>query len=104
MSEALAKTGGISSNLLKSTVCCSANFMSSLYISDVRPASDSASLVWNLGYAGNTKLLEVVQHRWTKQITRSENLPYSDRLTRLSLDSVNGRLLRYDLIHCYPLF
>lgn len=72
--------------------------MTSLFISDVRLILDFASPVWNLGSFGQSKLLESVQRRWTKQTTGLANLPYSDRLTSLGLFYVKGRLLRQDLI------
>lgn len=99
-----AKAGGVATNLLKSTINRSPNFMSSLLISDVRPILDFASPVWNLGFLGQTKLLESVQRRWTKQITGLSDLSYAERLTVLGLYSVKGRLLRHDLIYCYRIF
>ena len=59
---AASKAGGIATNFLKSTVSRSANFMSSLFISDVQPLLDFASPVWNLGYLGQNNLLESVQN------------------------------------------
>lgn len=104
ISSSVAKAGGIATNFLKSTVNRSANFMSTLFISDVRPILDFASPIWNLGFLGQNKLLESVQRRWTKQVAGLTDLSYSDRLSALGLFSVKGRLLRQDLIYCYRIF
>ena len=72
--------------------------MVSLFISHVRPILDYACCVWNTGYVGDSKLLEAVQRRWTKQIDGFHDLCYRDRLARLNLFSIKGRRLRADLI------
>ena len=46
------------------------------------------------------KLLENVQRRWTKRSDGFENLAYSQRLKDLDLFSVEGRLLKADVIKC----
>ena len=102
--SAVAKAGGVATNFLKSTVCRSSNFMSTLFTSDVRPIIDFASPVWNLGFAGQNKLLESVQRRWTKQVIGLTDLSYPERLARLGMFSIKGRLLRQDLIYCYRIF
>ena len=78
--------------------------MRKLFISDIRPLLDFASPIWNLGYVGDTKLLESVQRRWTSQVMGLENLDYSARLRELELFSIKGRLLRSNLIMCYKIF
>ena len=75
-----AKASGVSSNLLKSIVCRSQDFMKSLYISHIRPLLGYSSVVWNTGYIGGTKLLESIQRRWTRNIEGLENLSYGKRL------------------------
>lgn len=98
------KAGGLANCLLKSTVCRSLEFMKKLFISDIRPIIDFASQVWNLGYIGDTKLLETVQRRWTKQVSGLVNCSYRERLIALDLYSIKGRLLRSDLICCWKIF
>ena len=73
-------------------------------MSDIRPILDFCSSLWNLGYVGNMKMIESVQRRWTRQIRGLEELPYEERLKRLNLYSIKGRLLRCDLILCYKIF
>ena len=50
------------------------------------------------------KLLERVQRSWTRSIRNLENIPYEDRLQRLNLFSVQGRLQRADLIMVWRVF
>ena len=50
------------------------------------------------GYLQDARILEAVQRRWTKQITGLADLDYRLRLKSLSLYSIQGRLLRTDLI------
>ena len=94
------KAGGVATNLLKSTVCRSPSFMTTLLISDIRPILDFASPVWNTRFEGDTHLLESVQRRWTKEVCGLSPLSYEERLIRLNLLSMRGRLLRADLIQC----
>lgn len=100
----VAKAGGVATNLLKSTVCRSANFMSSIFSTDIRPLLEFASPIWNTGFTYDLKLLESVQRRWTKQIEGLSSFPYSERLKRLNMYSTKGRLLRQDLIYAYKIF
>lgn len=98
-----SKAGGVASNLLKSTLCRSHDFMTTIYTTHVRPVLEFSSVVWNTGYIGDIKLLESVQRRWTKNIVGLENLSYADRLSALDLFSVHGKLLRADLIECWKI-
>ena len=77
--------------------------MKSLYISYIQPLLEYSSVVWNTGYIGDTKLLESIQRRWTRDIEGLENLSYGERLKALDLFSVYGRLLRADLIDCWKI-
>ena len=45
-----------------------------------------------------------MQRRWTKQIAGLETLSYLERLKKLSLYSIAGRLLRADLIKLWKIF
>lgn len=56
-------------NKLKSTMCHDPDFTVSLYISHIRPLVGFGSIVWNIGYHCDLKLLESVQHKWTKEIS-----------------------------------
>ena len=84
--------------ILKGTVCCSLEFMRAVFITHIRPILDYLSVVWNTGYLGDLRLLEGVQWKWTKMISGFRDLSYSERLSTLKLYSIEGRLLRADLI------
>ena len=60
-------------------------------------------IVWNTGYLGELRMLESVQRRWTKKVEGFADLPYSERLSRLKLFSIKGRLLRADLIQVWKI-
>ena len=98
------KAGGLSYSFLKSTVCRSPEFMLFLLTTHIRPLLEYCSCVWNTGYAQDLKLLECVQRRWTKRINGLRSLSYEDRLRALNLYSVQGRLLRADLIQYWKIF
>ena len=72
--------------------------MKTVFISHIRPILDFCSSVWNLDYVMDVRSLESVQSKWTKKTDGFSLLPYHERLRRLSLFSVWGRLLDADLI------
>ena len=72
--------------------------------SHVRPILDYCSSLRNVGYLGDSQLLESVQRRWTKQVTDLANVEYHERLQTLELFSIRGRLLRAELIKCWKAF
>lgn len=92
------KAGGLAQNLLKCTVCRSREFMLQLLVTHIRPVIEYCSCVWNTGYHQDVRLLESVQRRWTKKIEGLQDMDYGSRLRALDLFSVQGRLLRADLI------
>ena len=49
-------------------------------------------------------LVERVQRRWTRSILGLSRVPYGERLKRLDLFSMKGRLLRSDLIQVWKIF
>ena len=102
--QIVAKAWGLANNLLPSTLCRSSEFMRNVFITHIRPLLEFSSSVWNTGYLGDSVLLESVQRRWTKHIDGLRDLEYADRLERLNLYSVKGRLLRADLIKYYKIF
>ena len=95
---------GLTANIFSCTLCRDADFLMSIYIAYIRPKLEYCSVVWNLGYAGDTKMLERVQRRWTRKVRGLENSEYGDRLRQLNLFSVQGRLLRADLIMVWKIF
>ena len=75
-----------------------------LLTSHIRPILDYCSCVWNTGYAQDLRALERVQRRWTKHIDGMAGLSYGERLKTLKLYSVQGRLLRADIIQYWKIF
>ena len=98
------KAGGLAHSFLKSTVCRSRTFMLFLLTTHIRPLIEYCSCIWHTGFAQDYKLLENIQRRWTKQIDGLGSLPYRERLESLNLYSIQGRLLRADLIQCWKIF
>ena len=98
------KAGGLAQSLLKSTVCRSPDFMLFLLTSHIRPIIEYCSCLWNVGYLEDLRKLEKIQRSWTKKIDGLSSLSYADRLQFLNLYSVQGRLLRADLIQCWKIF
>ncbi|MPC43746.1 hypothetical protein E2C01_037398 [Portunus trituberculatus] len=83
---------------MKSTFCHDKGFLITLFNSHIRPSLEFSSIVWNTGYLGDLKFLESPQQRWTKQLAGMTDLKYADPLQALNLYSVQGRLIRADLI------
>ena len=57
----VGRTSSMINNLLRSTVCRSSFFMTTLWVSHVRPLVEFNSCVWNVGYLCDTKRLESLQ-------------------------------------------
>ena len=96
--------GGMTTNLLSSTLARDEKFLMNIYTSHIRPQMEYASGLWNTGYLGDLRLLERVQRRWTRAVEGMELLEYDERLRRLGLFSFQGRLLRSDLILVWKIF
>ena len=94
----VGRAGGVASSLLSGTVNRSPSFMKTLFVSHIRPLIEFASPVWNVGFVGDSKLIESVQRRWTREVWDIGVLDYGSRLRRLGLYSARGRRLRADLI------
>ena len=94
----------LTTNILSSTLCRSPDFILATYTSLIRPKLEYGSTVWHSGYLGDLRILERVQRRWTRSIIGLGDLPYEERLKRLDLFSVQGRLLRADLILVWKIF
>lgn len=69
------KAAALANNLLKSTVCCSQDFVVTLFKFHKWPMLEYRSCVWNTGYLFDLKLLESGYHRWTKQTNALQDCP-----------------------------
>ena len=96
--------GSMISNLSRSTVCRSVEFMLTLWVTHVRSIIEYGSCVWNVGYLRDIRRLESLQRRWTREIQGMGGLDYASRLRSLGLFSIKGRLLRIDLIKVWKCF
>lgn len=97
------KASGLCHSFLKSTVCRSPEFMVFLFKTHVRPVLEYGSCLWNTGYVEDSRKLERVQRRWTKRVESLSELSYAERLSKLGLYSVQGRLTRADLIQYWKI-
>ena len=91
-------------DMLRSTVCRTPEFMKKLFVTYLRPHIDFCSCVWNVGYLADVRRLESLQRTWTKEIAGFSGLSYRERLRKLDLYSIYGRLLRKDLIKVWCCF
>ena len=73
------------------------------YTTYIRPLIENSTLLWNTNYVTNTKKLESIQRKWSRNIAGLEDLPYANRLLSLDQYSIKGRLLRYDLIKMWKI-
>ena len=70
----------------------------------IRPILEYSSPVWNSGYIQDLKRLEAVQRLWTRNVLGLKDMIYAERLRALDLFSVQGRLLRADMLKCWKIF
>ena len=69
----------------------------------IRPLLDFASVAWNTGYLGDLYKLECVLRFWSRNVYGLADLSYAERLKRLNIFSMKGRLLRADLIQIWKI-
>ena len=100
----VGRTSSMMINILRSTVCRTVKFMVTLWVSHLRPLIEYGSCVWNVGYLGDLRRLESLQRRWTREAIGMCGLDYEERLRRIGLFSVEGRLLRIDLVKVWKCF
>ena len=74
-----------------------------LYKSLVRPLVEYCTPAWSPHYQKDKDLIERIQHRFTRLIPGLAKLPYSTRLDRLNLWTLEERRNRADLIELYKI-
>jgi len=67
----------------------------------VRPLLEYATCVWSPSYSNAIQQLECVQRKFTKGLPGFRHLPYSNRLLKSKLESLEIRRLHYDLVMTY---
>jgi len=72
-----------------------------LYKSLVRPLVEYCTPAWSPHYHKDKQLIEKIQHRFTRMIPGLDKLPYSERLEKLNLWTLEERRNRADLIELY---
>ena len=68
-----------------------------------RPIVEYASCVWSANHVSKTKQIESVQKRFTKRLPGCALLNCEARLSRLGLESLEMRRLKYDLLYTYEI-
>ena len=75
----------------------------SLYTAFVRPHLEYATSVWNPHKRADVRIIENVQRRATKLVSRIRDRCYQDRLAILNLTTLESRRSRGDLISYYKI-
>ena len=75
------------------------------YKTYVTPLVESILVIWSPSALGDTEIhvIEHLQRNFTKILAGLQSLPYTERLKRLDLDSLDLRRSRADLVWCYKI-
>ena len=74
-----------------------------LYKSMVRPILEYCMCVWSPYTKNDTRKLEQVQRRATRLVQSMHGLPYTERLIKLGIPSLQYRRLRNDMIQVFKI-
>jgi hypothetical protein len=77
--------------------------MRKAFITYIRPLVEYNSLIWSPSHVFLIDLIESVQRKFTKRIPCLSSLCYADRLTRIALEPLELRRLRFDLLNYYKI-
>lgn len=69
----------------------------------VRPIVEYCSQVWSPVYLTDIHKIERVQRRFTRRLRGMQGLSYSDRLSKLQLETLELRRLKFDLIMVFKI-
>jgi len=73
------------------------------YYTYVRPILEYNAVVWSPILKCEIDALELVQRRFAKRLREINLFSYSDRLTKLELNTFELRRLHNDLVMCYKI-
>jgi hypothetical protein len=79
------------------------NICRKAFITYIRPLLEYNSVVWNPTHIYLIDLVESVLRKFSKRILLLSNLPYTERLAGLGLESLELRRLRFDLMNYFKI-
>jgi len=100
---AYSKASKILGLINRSVVYKTSEVMLRLYKSVVRPHLEFCIVAWSPYYQKDKDLLERIQRRFTKMIPELRDLPYTKRLDRLKLWTLEERRIRADLLEVFKM-
>ena len=93
----------MASLILKCFLSRDVNSLVRAFTTYVRPRLEYCSVAWNPALKKDIESLEKVQRRFTKRLPGLQHLTYCQRLSRLQLESLELRRLRFDLVFTYKM-
>ena len=103
VSQVVAKANSKSGLIFRCFKSRNQAFLINLYKTFVRPLCEYASHVWNPHFIKDIKAIECVQKRYTKRLAGLSDISYPCRLDIVTLDSLELRRLKSDLIEFYKI-
>ena len=91
------------SNIFRSFKCRKISFLTNMFTKFVRPSLEYAVQSWSPYLLKDIDTIESVQRRFTKRIPGLKNLSYTQRLEALSLESLEIRRIKSDLLLTYKI-
>ena len=89
--------------ILRSFTSRDRSILTKAFITYVRPLLEYCTPVWSPHNIGNINKVEGVQRRFTKSMNGLSSLSYISRLHELSLETLESRRLKQDLVMCYKI-
>jgi hypothetical protein len=89
--------------LFRGFVCRDLQFMRKAFVTYIRPLLEFNSIIWSPTTKKYIDLIERVQRRFTKRIPCLQAMGYLERLSYISLQSLELRRLHIDLIYYYKI-